>query len=52
MNTITIDNKDYTLTYGFGFIRELDKRYSVSDGGVSFGFGVQHAVVDFNKKIQ
>lgn len=49
MNTITIDNKDYTLTYGFDFIRELDKRYSVSDGGVSFGFGVQHAVVDLQQ---
>ena len=50
MNTITIDNKDYTLIYGFDFIRELDKRYSVSDGGVSFGFGVQHAVVDLQQK--
>ena len=50
MNTITIENKDYTLTYGFDFIRELDKRYSVSDGGVSFGFGVQHAVVDLQQK--
>lgn len=50
MDTITIENKDYTLTYGFDFIRELDKRYSVSDGGVSFGFGVQHAVVDLQQK--
>jgi hypothetical protein len=50
MNTITIDKKDYTLTFGFDFIRELDKRYSISDGGVSFGFGVQHAVVDLQQK--
>lgn len=50
MQTITIEGKDYTLTYGFEFIRELDKRYAVSDGGVSFGFGVQHAVVDLQQK--
>lgn len=49
MNTITIENKDYPLDYGFDFIRELDKRYSVSDGGVLFGFGVQHAVVDLQQ---
>jgi hypothetical protein len=50
MHTITIEKKDYTLTFGFDFIRELDKRYSISDGGVSFGFGVQHAVVDLQQK--
>ncbi|MEK4984699.1 MAG: tail assembly chaperone [Streptococcus thermophilus] len=50
MHTITIEGKDYTLTYGFEFIRELDKRYAVSDGSVSFGFGVQHAVVDLQQK--
>lgn len=41
---ITIDNKDYELKFGLKFIRELDKNHSQTEGGVTFGTGVQYAV--------
>nr|DAU45906.1 MAG TPA: tail assembly chaperone [Bacteriophage sp.] len=50
MNTITINDKDYTLNFGFDFLRVLDERYSINQNGVAFGFGVQHAVVDLQQK--
>ena len=51
MKQIEINGKKYDLHYGIEFIREMDKRYEVKGNGVSFGMGLQSAVVylkDFN----
>ena len=50
MRAVLIDDREYNLHFGFDFIRELDKRYEVTENGVSFGFGVQHAVIDLQQQ--
>lgn len=54
MKQIEINGKKYDLHFGIDFIREMDKRYEVKGNGVSFGMGIQSAVVylqDFNPVI-
>ena len=46
MKQIEINGKKYDLHYGIDFIREMDKRYEIKGNGVSFGMGLQSAVVD------
>ncbi len=42
---LNIKNKDYELKFGFGFIRELDKRYETEDSKKSgFGLGIYQAI--------
>ncbi|MGX5859402.1 tail assembly chaperone [Streptococcus sanguinis] len=51
MKQIEINGKKYDLHFGIDFIREMDKRYEIKGNGVSFGMGLQSAVVylkDFN----
>lgn len=51
MKQIEINGKTYNLHFGISFIREMDKRYEVKGSGVSFGMGIQSAVIylqDFN----
>jgi hypothetical protein len=51
MKQIEIIGKKYDLHFGIDFIREMDKRYEVKGNGVSFGMGIQSAVLylkDFN----
>ena len=51
MKQIEIKGKKYDLHFGIDFIREMDKRYEFKGNGVSFGMGLQAAVVylkDFN----
>nr|DAT49237.1 MAG TPA: tail assembly chaperone [Caudoviricetes sp.] len=51
MKQIEINGKKYDLHFGIDFIREMDKRYEFKGDGVSFGMGLQAAVVylkDFN----
>lgn len=45
MKQIEINGKKYDLHFGIDFIREMDKRYEVSGNGVSFGMGINSAVV-------
>lgn len=45
MKQIEINGKKYDLHFGLDFIREMDKRYEVNGGGVSFGMGINSAVV-------
>lgn len=54
MKQIEINGTNYDLNFGIGFIREMDKRYEVNGNGVSFGMGIQAAVVylqDYNPVI-
>ena len=51
METIKIGDKKFDLHFGIDFIREMDKRYSLNGNGVTFGMGIQSAVIylqDFN----
>lgn len=45
MKEIEINGKKYDLHFGIDFIREMDKRYEVNGNGVSFGMGINSAVV-------
>lgn len=45
MKQIEISGKKYDLHFGIDFIREMDKRYEVNGNGVSFGMGINSAVV-------
>lgn len=51
MKQIEINGKKYDLHFGIDFIREMDKRYEMKGDGVSFGMGIQSAVIylqDYN----
>lgn len=37
---LKIGEKDYTLTFGIGFLREVDKRRSIEVQGVRMGMGL------------
>lgn len=41
---LTIEGKEYQLEFGLGFIRELDKSYTIKADGMEFGMGVESAV--------
>lgn len=45
MKQIEINGKKHDLHFGIDFIREMDKRYEVNGNGVSFGMGINSAVV-------
>lgn len=45
MKQIEINGKKHDLHFGLDFIREMDKRYEVNGNGVSFGMGINSAVV-------
>lgn len=39
-----INETEYQLEFGLGFIRELDKAYTIKGQGMEFGMGVETAV--------
>lgn len=45
MKQIEINGKKHDLHFGIDFIREMDKRYEVNGNGVSFGMGINSAIV-------
>ena len=45
MKQIEINGKKHDLHFGIDFIREMVKRYEVNGNGVSFGMGINSAVV-------
>lgn len=45
MKSLKINGKEYDLHFGIDFIREMDKRYEVNGNGVSFGMGINSAIV-------
>lgn len=44
MKQIEIAGKTYDLHYGIDFIREMDKRYAISAGSMTFGAGLRTAL--------
>ncbi len=45
MKNIEINGKDYTLSFGIDFIREMDKRYHIDAEGFPLGAGLQSAII-------
>lgn len=37
---LKINGTVYTFKFGIGFVRELDKKYSIDQNGLKFGFGL------------
>ncbi|MEY8435099.1 tail assembly chaperone [Streptococcus hyointestinalis] len=48
MKQIDIAGKEYPLSYGFDFIRQMDERYHADNNGFTFGTGVQTAVMQLS----
>lgn len=42
---LTIGKKTYDLKFGFGFLEEIDKRYTIDQNGFDIGIGVVSANV-------
>lgn len=45
MKNIEINGKDYPLSFGIDFIREMDKRYQFDAEGFPLGAGLQSAII-------
>lgn len=45
MKNIEINGKDYPLSFGIDFIREMDKRYHIDAEGFPLGAGLQSAII-------
>lgn len=41
---ITINGKEYELEFGLKFIYEMDKAYTIKQGGAEFGMGIESAI--------
>lgn len=44
---LTINDKTYTFIFGFGFIREMNRRYSVVEQGMTMKLGLDSTLVNF-----
>lgn len=44
---LTISDKTYTFIFGFGFIREMNRRYSVLEQGMTMKLGLDSTLVNF-----
>ena len=44
---LTINDKTYTFIFGFGFIREMNRRYSVVQQGMTMKLGLDSTLVNF-----
>lgn len=45
MKSLEINGKEYPLSFGIDFIREMDKRYHIDAQGFPLGAGLQSAVI-------
>ncbi|MDT2662962.1 tail assembly chaperone [Enterococcus hulanensis] len=49
----TINGKDYKFIFGFGFIQELNRRYSVTEQGMTVKMGLDNVLLNFfNKDVE
>lgn len=49
----TINGKDYKFIFGFGFIQELNRRYSVIEQGMTVKMGLDNVLLNFfNKDVE
>lgn len=44
---LIIKGKEYNFIFGFGFIREMNKRYSVTESGMSIKMGLDNVLINF-----
>ena len=44
---LTINDKEYNFIFGFGFIREMNRRYSVVEQGMTMKLGLDSTLVNF-----
>ncbi len=44
---LTINDKTYKFIFGFGFIREMNRRYSVVEQGMTMKLGLDSTLVNF-----
>jgi len=44
---LTINDKEYSFIFGFGFIREMNRRYSVVEQGMTMKLGLDSTLVNF-----
>jgi hypothetical protein len=53
MKSLEINGKEYDLHFGIDFIREMDKRYQITnEAGATFGMGLSSAVIYIQDKNQ
>lgn len=45
MKSLEINGKEYPMSFGLDFIREMDKRYTVDAQGFPLGAGLQSALI-------
>ncbi|MDT2424219.1 MULTISPECIES: tail assembly chaperone [Enterococcus] len=49
----TINGKEYKFIFGFGFIQELNRRYSVEEQGMTIKMGLDTVLANFfNKDVE
>lgn len=44
---LTINDKEYSFIFGFGFIREMNRRYSIVEQGMTMKLGLDSTLVNF-----
>ena len=44
---LTINEKIYNFVFGYNFIRELNKKYSVSEQGMKINTGLDNVLINF-----
>ncbi|MBE9909984.1 hypothetical protein G8B49_01750 [Enterococcus mundtii] len=50
---LMINDKEYSFIFGFGFIREMNRRYSVVEQGMTMKLGLDSTLVNFfNEEIE
>ncbi|WP_409173858.1 tail assembly chaperone [Enterococcus mundtii] len=50
---LTINGKEYKFIFGFGFIQEMNRRYSVVEQGMTMKLGLDSTLVNFfNEEIE
>lgn len=50
---LTINDKEYSFIFGFGFIQELNRRYSVTEQGMTVKMGLDNVLLNFfNKDVE
>lgn len=50
---LTINGKEYKFIFGFGFIQEMNRRYSVVEQGMTMKLGLDSTLINFfNEEIE
>lgn len=44
---LVIKEKDYQFVFGYGFIKEMNRRYSVTENGLTLKMGLESILSNF-----